>query len=639
MSVTQRFRRAVADRDAGAVAVVVAVMSVLLFGVAALVIDIGQAYAKRRAAQTDADLAAFAGAAALPNAVAAFDLAYDYLQKNLPSSAAGGFTLAAKTSSVWTDSNPTNGEITISNANTRIRVVVPNRKVDFGFANALPGGGFKNTNIRASATVEIRSPGSTLPFFLTTAAQSGYNCLKDTSGGGHGSAMRAVLLAPSPQPPTITSIAPQPVSVAGGTVVTISGSNFKNPDVSSVKVDGVEVTVWSITNPNKISMTTPPHAAGGATVRVTNADGTTTSTLNYSAPPAPTVISVSPTVGPASGGTIVTISGTNLAGASAVMFGTTAAIPTSSSNTIVQVASPAGTGVVDVRVTTSGGTSAVTSGDQFTYSTDPCVAANGDFGYLDIPRSKPPTPNGANGLVIVNAAAGIDHGWRTWTTSTTEPLPLAGTECRSGSTTIPGAILDLDPGVNGANCLDVQNGNKTSDVGAAFLEGWTRSSPNLPPHLKAPAGHTAVSIEGHGGMDGDHIATYLRSTVTPAQFVANLANNPDPSPESVAGWIDPSIVNCPRFAIVPVMNVATNPANGFYPIKTFVGVFIDGPAPDYGLDPNNNGTQVAAIHAYAFSLNYLPGLLSAGSAGSTIDYLGAGPKIPVLIHDAADPAY
>jgi hypothetical protein len=91
--------------------------------------------------------------------------------------------------------------------------------------------------------------------------------------------------------------------------------------------------------------------------------------------PAPTVSAVSPKSGPTTGGTAITITGTGfIAGASVkVGQGTSPAIPA----TAVTVVSPteitattgggAQAGTFNLFVTTSGGTSAVNTGDDFTY--------------------------------------------------------------------------------------------------------------------------------------------------------------------------------------------------------------------------------------------------------------------------------
>jgi formylglycine-generating enzyme required for sulfatase activity len=83
--------------------------------------------------------------------------------------------------------------------------------------------------------------------------------------------------------------------------------------------------------------------------------------------PAPTVSSVSPTSGSTLGGTAITITGTNLTGASSVTVGGVAATSVVVvSPTRITAVTPAGTaGAKTVAVTTAGGTATVTNG--FTY--------------------------------------------------------------------------------------------------------------------------------------------------------------------------------------------------------------------------------------------------------------------------------
>jgi hypothetical protein len=86
---------------------------------------------------------------------------------------------------------------------------------------------------------------------------------------------------------------------------------------------------------------------------------------------APTVTNVEPKRGINEGGTQVTITGTNLTGATAVKFGsgnaTTFAV---NSETSISAVSPPGVpGAVNVTVTTAGGTSATTPADEFSYFT------------------------------------------------------------------------------------------------------------------------------------------------------------------------------------------------------------------------------------------------------------------------------
>src|SRR5262249_3184366 len=99
---------------------------------------------------------------------------------------------------------------------------------------------------------------------------------------------------------------------------------------------------------------------------------TTADQFTYVAPPRPAVAAVSPPAGPS--GTSVTITGTNLSGATAVNFGSgnpakfSVTSPTAITATAPATSSP---GPVDVTVTTPGGRSAVTQADQFTYQAGP----------------------------------------------------------------------------------------------------------------------------------------------------------------------------------------------------------------------------------------------------------------------------
>jgi len=90
----------------------------------------------------------------------------------------------------------------------------------------------------------------------------------------------------------------------------------------------------------------------------------------------PAVTGISPALGPTTGGTAVTITGTALAGATGVRFGSTASpsFSVSGDGKSITAVSPAHTaGTVDVTVNTLGGTSAVVAGDTFTYGDPPKV--------------------------------------------------------------------------------------------------------------------------------------------------------------------------------------------------------------------------------------------------------------------------
>ena len=164
--------------------------------------------------------------------------------------------------------------------------------------------------------------------------------------------------------PAVTAISPTSGPSAGGTSVTITGNNLAG--ATAVKFGGNAGTILSI-GPTTI-VATSPAGTGIVDVSVTTPAGTSATSaadkFTY-IPPAPTIIGFTPTTGPAAGGTSVTITGTNLGGATAVTFGTTAAVITANTATSITVTSPAGTGAVTLTVTTPGGT--VTSNGKFTY--------------------------------------------------------------------------------------------------------------------------------------------------------------------------------------------------------------------------------------------------------------------------------
>ncbi len=171
--------------------------------------------------------------------------------------------------------------------------------------------------------------------------------------------------------PTITGINPVSGPAAGGTSVVITGTNFNG--ASSVTFGGTPATGLTITS-TSITCTTPSHTAGAVDVSVTTPGGTATATNGFTFGAAPTISQVAPNFGPTVGGTSVTVTGTNLTGATGVTFGGTAGTITANTSTQVVVTTPAGTaGAVNVVVTTANGNATSTGG--FTYVAAPVVAS------------------------------------------------------------------------------------------------------------------------------------------------------------------------------------------------------------------------------------------------------------------------
>ena len=72
-------------------------------------------------------------------------------------------------------------------------------------------------------------------------------------------------------PPTVTSVSPNNGPVAGGTAVTITGTNFAAG--ATVTLGGTAATNVVVASSTTITATTPAHAAGAVTATVTNSNG------------------------------------------------------------------------------------------------------------------------------------------------------------------------------------------------------------------------------------------------------------------------------------------------------------------------------------------------------------------------------
>jgi hypothetical protein len=157
-------------------------------------------------------------------------------------------------------------------------------------------------------------------------------------------------------------------SVAGGTIsatagggsVSLTGARLAAGASGSFSINVAGTSLGTKTNTTSTISSTEGGAGNAATAGIQVVAAV------------PTVTSISPTSGAATGGTSLTITGTNFTGATAVMFGNTAATSfTVNSATSITAVSPAGTGTVDLTVTTFGGTSATAAADQFTFTNPP----------------------------------------------------------------------------------------------------------------------------------------------------------------------------------------------------------------------------------------------------------------------------
>jgi hypothetical protein len=222
----------------------------------------------------------------------------------------------------------------------------------------------------AATSVTVNSDSS---ITATAPAGTGNAHVRITTPVGLSPAVTADLFHYVPAP-AVTSLSPAVGSSTGGASVTITGSGFTG--ATAVRFGSVTAT-FTVSSATRITATVPAQVAGTVDVTVTTPNGTSAATAGdqfaYFATPA--VTAVAPNVGPTTGGTSVTITGTGLTGATKVSFGATAATSfTVNLDGSITATSPAGTGNVHVRVMTPGGQSAATSADLFKYGAVPAVS-------------------------------------------------------------------------------------------------------------------------------------------------------------------------------------------------------------------------------------------------------------------------
>ena len=169
---------------------------------------------------------------------------------------------------------------------------------------------------------------------------------------------------------SVSKVLPLAGPAAGGTTVTITGSNFQG--ASAVMFGDAPAISFIVDSAGtKILARAPQHPAGPVNVVVVSPFGSQliagTNVFSFLAP---TTTKVSPAGGSAGGGTKVIVTGANLKGATSVTFGgvPAASFTVNTSGTRLVAVAPAHVvGTVDVVVTVVGDSSPVSAADQYSF--------------------------------------------------------------------------------------------------------------------------------------------------------------------------------------------------------------------------------------------------------------------------------
>ena len=174
--------------------------------------------------------------------------------------------------------------------------------------------------------------------------------------------------------PSITDLSSIAGPLAGGNVITITGTGLSHVPITGGVKFGSAFASYQFDGDTRIDVTVPAASAAGPVNVTVSTSGGTSNAVTYTYVAMPTVSSFTPDTGPASGGTVVTITGTHFTSDSQASFGNQPATTTVvNSPTSITATAPVGAGVVDVMVTTAGGVSMPLANSKFTYDATPVV--------------------------------------------------------------------------------------------------------------------------------------------------------------------------------------------------------------------------------------------------------------------------
>ncbi len=415
-----------------------------------------------------------------------------------------GFTYTAPptVSSVSPNSGSTSGGTPVTITGTNFAA---GATVTFGSASAT------NVTVANGTTITATTPAGSAGAVTVTVTNS---------SGQSGSLANGYTYVVSP---TVSSVSPNSGSTSGGTPVTITGTNFVTG--ATVTFGSASATNVTVANGTTITATTPAESAGAVTVTVTNSGGQSGSLTNgftYTAPP--TVSSVSPNSGSTSGGTPVTITGTNFAAGATVTFGGASATNVTVANgTTITATTPAGSaGAVTVTVTNSSGQSGSLA-NGYTYVVSPTVSS-----------VSPNSGSAAGGTVVTITGTNFATG-----ATVTFGSASATNVTVANSTTI---TATTPAGSGGAVTVTVTNSGGQS---GSLTNGFTYTAPptvsSVSPNSGSTSGGTPVIITGTNFVTGATV-TFGSASATNVT-VANGTTITATTPAGSAGAVTVTVTN------------------------------------------------------------------------------------------------
>jgi Flp pilus assembly protein TadG len=563
-----------ARTERGAIAIMVAILATALFSCAALAVDLGNAWSRKRSVQKQVDVSALSAGYLLPMTTTNRSTIAAKVASFLNDASNRAVGQVAVTGAQLLNGDTSDGEVVFQNTNgtpcsdncQQMRVIAPSARVDFGFANVF---GSSHVDVQRTATVRVVSElpptEKTVPFWLPTGCGYGPTEADTTQGGTNQVTETATPTATATATATETRFTPDPGDIGGhvlnGTAITEVGY-LGMTTISGYSVNGI---------------------SGGGVKKVTLRafPPTGTAYVDFAAQTEGNGVLPSFQVSQAD---VTKIPGDWWVYALAQKNNS---FTYSSTHLVIRVV-PDATATATPTPTASA-TGGVPVG---------CIGQDrGNFGQLDSPRYE----GGAKQTRFArNLALGIDHLLVPYVFADAVPEQK---QCDDPGSVLPGAQLD-DIARNGNNCIVGDTGNdgpKTYEGLVTGLGDGTTGRLEVANGATTCEGRPSLVMDGHL-LNNDVLSCFLEGDATLSSITQTSGVTTD--------MLNPAVMDSPRFVWVPVVYASDRAQKSFQPIRQFVPGFITDETQtseataSNGLDINGNSVEV--LHVFTFNRDALP---------------------------------